>query len=90
MNKEIIIDDIPIKNSNRTLDVYYELDKTQCKYRMFTDALKYGSHLEIVFSNSKQCFAIKDFYRIKENWLKKHGQPERDVDNVIKNFMDVI
>ena len=75
---------MPIRNSNARIDVYYE------NGRMFTDDLKYGPHLEVVFSNEKQCFVIKDYVKIKTQYLKKHGGSTKDLDSVIKRSVKAL
>jgi hypothetical protein len=55
------------------IDVIMEWDNKQEKYRMYTDDLKYGDKLEIVYSNDKCCYVIKSLKRIKEEWYKKQG-----------------
>ena len=55
--------------------------------RMFTNDLKYGNHLEIVFSNDAQCYIVKDLNNIKSRWLKKHGKSTKDVDRSVEKFL---
>ncbi len=69
--------ELPIHNSNFKIDVLYEIwsDGHNYETRMFTDDLKYGSHLEIIFDNKKQMYTIKNLKKLREEWNKKHGIP---------------
>ena len=55
--------------------------------RMWTDDLRYGPGLEVVYSKEKTCFTVKNLNKIRERWLKKHGRNVKDVDNVIKKYL---
>ena len=81
---------LKLKNCDFRIDVLYEWDAVNRKHRVSTDDLKYGSHLEIVFSNNSQCFTIKDLYKLREKWLKKRGKSAKDIDNTIKRVLRVI
>ena len=69
---ETIIDNLPIKDSDRRLDVYHKYDFNQELYRMFTDELRYSPNLEIIFNKDSQCFTIKDLDKLRTNWNKTH------------------
>jgi len=79
---------LKVKNSKFKIDVLFEWNGRT--YRMYTDDLIYGPHLEIVFSNEKQCLVIKDYNRIKTQYLKNHGRPTRDIDNVIRRIVELL
>ena len=59
---------LKLKNADFKIDVLLELIDKSPYYRMWTDDLKYGEHLEIIFSNKKQCFTIKDIDKLLDNW----------------------
>ena len=84
---ETDVGQLTVRNTSHKVEVLYEYDEHQQKYRLFTDEVKYGKHLEVIFSNEKQCFVIKDFYKLKERWYKTHGKSVKDVDDTIKNFL---
>ena len=79
---------LKVKNSKFKIDVLFEWDGHT--YRMYTGDLIYGPHLEIVFSNKEQCLVIKDYNRIKTQYLKKHGRSARDIDNVIRRIVKLL
>lgn len=64
---------INIKDSNLKINVILEWSPTFKKYVMYTDDLKYGDKLEIVFDKIKNIYSIKNLEKIKEKWNKKHG-----------------
>ena len=80
---------LKLKGSNFKIDVLYEWDPVQKKYRMFTDDLRYSSHLEIVYSDKTACFTIKNLYKLRERWYKEQGKPVRDIDNTIKKYLEI-
>jgi len=75
-------------SSKLGVQVKYIFDNSTKKYRMYTDDLRYGDNLEVIFSNDK--FVIKDYYKIKERWLKKHGRNPKDLDNIIKRSVNIL
>jgi hypothetical protein len=55
-------------NKDTKLDVLYEL-YSDGSYRMYTDDLKYGEHLEIVYDDVKGMFTIKGLEGLREEWM---------------------
>lgn len=74
---------LKLKNSDFKIDVLFELIDKPPYYKMYTDDLKYGDHLEIIFDNKKQCFTIKGLDNLRAEWRKNH--PE---DNVIDDVFE--
>ncbi len=79
---------LKLKSLNFKIDVLCEWDPVQEKYGMFTDDLKYGSHLEIIYSNKTTCFTVKNLYKLGEKWYQQHGIPMKDIDNTIKKYLE--
>ena len=78
---------LKIKNSDFRIYVLYEKDSSG-RYRMFTDDLKYGEHLEIFYDNKQQMYTIKNLDSLRAEWRKNHPG-ENVIDNVIENFVEV-
>jgi len=85
---EIYASKMKLQHYPKSIDSYYEYNKSDKKYHIYTDELKYGNHLEIVYSNQDSCFVIKDFFALKEKWYKKYGKSKKDVDNVIEKYLE--
>lgn len=87
---------LPLKNHPEfRIDVEFEMTDKSPYFRMWTDDLKYGDHLEIVFDGktkrgqkcSKQCFVIKDIDRLRAEWRRNHPE-ENVINDVFKEFME--
>jgi len=84
---------LKLKNADFKIDVLFELIDKPPYYRMFTDDLKYGDHLEIIFDGktrkgqvcSKQCFVIKNIDRLRAEWRKNHSE-YNVIDDVFDDF----
>ena len=85
---ETVMCSMMIKESRLTMDVKYIFDKKAGRHRLFTDDLKYGSGLEIVFSNRSQCFVIKGLDRLRMEWNKLHSDMVRK-NAVFEKFLEV-
>lgn len=85
-NENIIRSTMPIqhpKKGRTTIDIYYIWDPNWKEYRIFTDECKYGEMMEIVFSNQKQCFVIKDLDKYKPQ--KKEKKENHEVPKVSRS-----
>lgn len=72
-------------NTDFRIDVLFEFMDKPPYYRMFTDDLKYGDHLEIIFDKEKQCYTIKELDKLRAEWRKNH--PDESVnDDIFDEF----
>jgi len=75
----------PVQFGNTSIVVKYVIYKAgYC--RMYTDDLKYGRNLEIVFDNKKQCFTIKNLAKLRKQWAERHAESvesTNDLDDFI-------
>jgi hypothetical protein len=80
---------LPLKNHPEVrIDVEFEMIDKPPYYRMWTDELKYGERLEILFDNQKQCFTIKDLDKLRKKWSKTHLENVvTDVDS-LERYID--
>ena len=68
-----VMSDMKMKNRKKDIEIYFESDKKKGGYKIFTDELKYGDHLEVVFSDTKQCYVVKGLIALKRKWYKQHN-----------------
>ena len=78
---------LKIKNNDMKIPITFEYDKNK-GYRIFTDALKYGDHLEIIYCNKKGCYVIKNLNHLRDQWNKTHNE-STDSDQDFKDFLEV-
>lgn len=69
---------VKVRNSDREIEVYYEEGK------MYTDSLKYGKHLEIIWNKETNCFTIKNLEKLREEWRKNKGKPTDNFERFIE------
>ena len=77
---------LPIHKGDFRIDVLYEL-YNDGSYRMYTDDLKYGDHLEIVFNDDKQMYSIKDLDKVRSEYYAKQ---DKDVVTNVGSFERLI
>jgi len=63
---------VKIKGKNRFIDIVYEWDSNQHKYRIFTDELKYGNHIEII-ENINGDYEVKNLEKLRRDWNSKYN-----------------
>ena len=73
-----------VKNQDRYIDITYEWDENKKLYRMYTDSLKYGNKLEVVFGNDENCFVIKNLDKLKEKWNTDHDISNDPFDQLLE------
>lgn len=67
--------ELKVANSDRRIDIYLEYDEGLKKYRTFTDELKYGDHLEVIFNKETNMYTIRDLDKLRKKWKMAHGEP---------------
>lgn len=64
---------MPIKNSSLKLVVKYVVTN-EGELRMFTDDLKYGDNLEVVFDKKQQTYTVKNLEKLRKQWNETHAE----------------
>ena len=67
----IMYSQMKVRNSDRYIDITHEWDKG--KYKTFTNSIRYGNRLEIVFDIDRNYYVVKNLDKIKKEWNTAHG-----------------
>lgn len=78
---------LPLHNGDFRIDVLYEI-YSDGSYKMYTDDLKYGDHLEIVYDSDKQMFTIKNLAKLRQEYYRKQGEDVITNVDSLKRFKD--
>ncbi len=70
---------LKLENNDFRIDVLFEIN-SDGTYRMYTDDLKYGEHLEIIYDKDIGMFNVKGIKKLRDEWKRNHG--ESVVENV--------
>ena len=83
---------LKVRGLDRYIDITYEWHKPTRKYRMFTDELKYGDHLEIVCDKRNQNYTVKYLDKLRAEWRKKHPNVKECIveDDVLEGFIQEV
>ena len=81
------VDQMIVKGSNMAIEVMYIWDANKELYRIYTNDLKYGDFIELVFDNKLQRYRPNNYQSLKDNWIK---QPVKVCkEHVIEEFGDI-
>jgi len=81
------IDQMIVKDTNQAIEIMYIWDKDRKLYRIYTNDLKYGDFIELVFDNKLQRYRPNNYQSLKDNWIK---QPVKVCkEHVIEEFGDI-
>lgn len=73
-----------IKNTNHHIEINID-DSTG---QMTTDELIYGDALQIIFDKETQCFAIKNYNKIKNQYYSQHARINKN--NTFNEFLEMV
>jgi hypothetical protein len=82
---------------NINIEVMYIWDKRRQEYRLFTNELKYGDFIELIFESktpkdkkcARQCYTVKNLDKLKKQWRKEHPD-DKNIPDSVKYKGDVI
>jgi hypothetical protein len=77
---------LPIRGTNFKIDVLYEF-YSDGSYKMFTDDLKYGDHLEIVYDKSIGMYNVKNISKLREEYYRKQSEDVVSDVDALKEFI---
>lgn len=90
LEDRIMIGEMKIKGKEFPIEVRYVYDEKAGKYKIHTDALKYGDDLEIIYSDESGCFTIKGLKRLREKWNRENQDVSISVGKDAKCFTEMV